>query len=69
MWALLMKLLYQTIITRALVGYEMTIANSTLRASLAIYHTTRLHGIIVNYKEQLIKDSSRVYKLSRDFGN
>ena len=29
---------YKTIIPFALVGYEMIIANSTLRASLAIYH-------------------------------
>ena len=28
----------KTIIPRALVGYEMIIANSVLRASLAIYH-------------------------------
>ena len=28
----------KTIIPRALVGYEMIIANSALRASLAIYH-------------------------------
>ena len=28
----------KTIILLALVGYEMIIANSTLRASLAIYH-------------------------------
>ena len=34
------------------VGYEMIIANSALRASLAIYHlisNTGAHGIIVNY--------------------
>ena len=30
--------LYLTIIPLALVGYEMIIANSALRASLAIYH-------------------------------
>ena len=29
---------YKTIIPLALVGYEMIIANSALRASLAIYH-------------------------------
>ena len=29
---------YKTIILLALVGYEMIIANSALRASLAIYH-------------------------------
>ena len=33
-WLLLIK----TIIPLALVGYEMIIANSALRASLAIYH-------------------------------
>ena len=30
--------LYKTIILLALVGYDMIIANSELRASLAIYH-------------------------------
>ena len=35
----------------ALVGHEMIIANSVLRASLAIYHliSNMAHGIIVNY--------------------
>ena len=41
----------KTIIPLALVGYEMIIANSALRASLALYisYPTRPHGIIVNY--------------------
>jgi len=37
----------------AFVGYEITIANSLPRASLAIYHlpySTRARGIIINYK-------------------
>ena len=40
----------KTIIPLALVGYEMIIANSPLRASFASYHlisATRTHGIIV----------------------
>ena len=39
----------KTIIPLALVGYEMIIANSALRASLAIIisYPTRAHGIIV----------------------
>ena len=37
----------KTIILLALVGYEMIIANSALRASLASY-STRARGIIVN---------------------
>ena len=32
----------KTIIPLALVGYEMIIANSALRASLAIYHPGRI---------------------------
>ena len=42
----------KTIIPLALVGYEMIIANSALRASLALYisYPTRPPGIIVNYK-------------------
>ena len=41
------------IIQLALVGYEMIIANSTLRASLAatISHPTRSRGIIVDYQK------------------
>ena len=39
----------KTIIPLALVGYEMIIANSALRASLAIIsYPTRVRGIIVN---------------------
>ena len=41
----------KTITPLALVGYEMIIANSTLRTLLAIYHliSNARHGIIVNY--------------------
>ena len=41
-----------TIIPLALVAYEMVIATSALRTSLAVYHLiyqTRVRGIIVNY--------------------
>ena len=42
----------KTIIPLALVGYEMIIANSALRASLAIYHSYPTHArrIFVNYR-------------------
>ena len=51
----------KTIILLALVGYEMIIANSALRASLAIFifsYPTRPRGIIVkyNYTSQKYKD-------------
>ena len=41
----------KTIFPFALVGYEMVVANSALRASLAITisYPTDAHGIIVNY--------------------
>ena len=41
----------KTILPLALVGYEMIIANSALRASLAIYisYPMRPRGIIVKY--------------------
>ena len=40
----------RAIIPLALVGYEMIIPNSALRASLAIYHLiSNAHGIIVKY--------------------
>ena len=44
----------KTIIPLALVGYEMIIANSALRPSLAIIisYPTRARGIIVNYTTQ-----------------
>jgi len=42
----------KTIIPLALVGYEMIIANSALRASLAITsYPTRARGITVNYPQ------------------
>ena len=47
----------KTIIPLALVGYEMIIANSTLRASLPIFisYPTRTRGIIVKYTCTLIE--------------
>ena len=40
----------KTIIPLTVVGYDMIIANSTLRASLTIYHLiSNAHGIIIKY--------------------
>ena len=36
--AILLRVFNETIIALAVVGYEIVIANSALRASLAIYH-------------------------------
>ena len=43
LFSLFLRRFNKTIIPLALVGYEMIIANSALRASLAIYLTNRFH--------------------------
>ena len=42
------------IIPLALVGYEMIIANSALRAISYVTHTRGISGIIVNYTEDFV---------------
>ena len=53
----------KTIIPLALVGYEMIIANSALRASLTHYYTisylTHTRGIIVNYTQNELDSDAR----------
>ena len=58
-----MEAFNKTIIPLTLVGYEMIIANSALRASLAtiISYPTRTRGIIVNYFSDVIPLCIRLY--------
>ena len=60
----------KTIIPLVLVGYEMIIANSALRASLAIYHliSIRACGIIVKYNLHNAHLNTKFSKLPEEEG-